>query len=363
MENYYKKKGFHYYYDCLEKIKNQRLSYDDKRNNKNEYTYNKFELWVFMTQNCNCNCTYCKQKELKKSNNAMTEDILKFILDECVKIHNKKIVKQFSINLSGGEPFLVFDMFKGIVPYYKSKYPEIFHFTSVTNVTIITDEIINWIKTNLDNNICASIDDIEFSKPINGISSSKVQMNNVLSLKKEKINVSCLSVFDNQKSLMPLAEFAINNFCHWRILSVKPYRHTKIEILDIAKPVLKFVFNHNKHRRWFDFDGWDLWSKKRVSGCICGKTFLGILPDTETLPNNGELLLKLGKFNSDLLSILNHPNNEIFKKRFILEMCDDCELKNECDGACRACHFFPEKMKERCDALKELFEYVQTLKR
>jgi uncharacterized protein len=358
MENFYKKTGSHLYFDCLEKISlNQNLSSDKNR----KYIYDKFDLWIFMTQNCNCSCEYCKQNYLK-SNITMSEDTLKYILDECVKIHNKNIVKQFTINLSGGEPFLAFDMFKDIIPYYKNKYPRIFRFTSVTNGTIITDEIINWIKVNLDNSICISMDDVVFSKPKNGISSSDIQIDSIFKLNREGVRVSSISVFDKQKSMMPMAEFAVNNFIHWRILLVKPYNHTKDEILNMAKPVLKYVFEHNKHNIWFDFDGWDLWNKKRKSGCTCGWTFFGILPDTEVLPNNGELMIKLGKFNSDLLSFINHPNNTMFRERHRPEMCNDCELNNECESACKACHPFLEKMKERCDALKELFEYVQTLK-
>jgi uncharacterized protein len=358
VEDYYKKNGVHFYFDCLDKVLlNKKLSSD--RDGK--YTYNKFDLWIFTSLRCNCGCEYCKQNHLR-STAVMTEDTLKYILDECIKIHNKNIVKQFKINLSGGEPFLVFDMFKDVIPYYKNKYPEIFYFVSVTNGTIITDEIINWIKVNLDNSICVSIDDVKFSKPINGISSSDIQIDNILKLNKEGVCVSSISVFDKQESMMPMAEFAINNFCHWRILLVKPYSHTRDEILNIAKPILKYVFKHNKHKIWFDFDGWNLWSKKRIAGCVCGRSFLGILPNTDVMPNNGEIPVKLGKFNSDLMSLINHPLNTLFKENSRPEMCDNCELCGECDYGCKACHSFPEKMKERCDALKELFQYVQTLK-
>jgi uncharacterized protein len=361
MEDYYLKTGSHLYFDCTENIllnKNKDYSSDKTR----KYIYDCFDLWIFMTQNCNCNCEYCKQKELKKSENTMTEDTLKYILDECIKIHNEDIVKQFKLNLSGGEPFLAFDMFKDIIPYYKRKYPQILKFMSVTNGTIITDEIITWIKTNLNSSICISMDDIEFSKPINGISSSNIQIENILWLNKEKIKISSISVFDKQKSMMPMVEFAIENFIHWRILLSKPYTHTKDKIIDMAKPVLNFIYEHNKYKDWFDFDGWDLWNRKRMAGCSCGRTFLGILPDTETMPNNGEQMIKLGKFNSNLLSFINHPLNTIFREKYKPEICNDCELNKDCDGACKACHPFPEKMKERCDALKELFEYVQTLR-
>jgi uncharacterized protein len=328
---------------------------------ENKYNFNMFDFWVFTTTGCNCNCEYCKQSKLDKYE-VMTEDNLKYILDECIKIYNDRIVRKFKINLSGGEPLLVFDMFKDITYYYKKKYPKIFHFTSVSNGTIITNEIIKWIKEVLDNHFCISIDDTTFSKPINGFSSSELQIENILRLKQEKIRVSALSVLNKQSSMLNLAKFAIENFIHWRILPVKPYYHTKEQVINILKPVLDLLSKHNKNADWFDFDGWDLWNKKRLAGCVCGKTFLGILSDLEVIPNNGEIILKLGKFNSDLSSFLNHSDNIKFLNYKKPKMCYDCEIKETCDGACKICHTNIEGLKARCDSLKELMKYVESLK-
>ena len=93
-----------------------------------------------------------------------------------------------------------------------------------------------------------------------------------------------------------------------------------------------------------------------------GRKLLGILPDLETIQNNGENILILGKFNEDLLSILNQPNNEYYKNDIRPYICNDCEIKQECDGRCRLDLKNPEMLKENCNALKKLFEYVKELK-
>jgi uncharacterized protein len=355
-------------YLCFDGIKktcqiNQKNKHLVNRSHTNEEF---FYLWVFVTENCNCNCNYCKQNELRKlSKSAMTEDTLKYLLDECIKIYNKNIVKRFRINLSGGEPFLAFDMFKDVIPYYKNTYPDIFQFVSTTNGTIITGEIIHWIKENLDGVISVSMDDTEFSKPINGISSSDTQIENILWLNGEGISVRSISVFDKQKSMMPMAEFAVENFTHWRILSKKPFVHTKDTLVAMLKPIVHFMFENNKYTAgWFDFNSWDLWDKNaepRRGYCMCGKNMLSILPNAEVIPTNGELMIPLGKFSADFSSFLKHPLNTIVSKRYRADFCNDCELKDSCGGICEVCQPFLEKMKEHCEAVKELFKYTQTL--
>jgi radical SAM protein with 4Fe4S-binding SPASM domain len=132
----------------------------------------------------------------------------------------------------------------------------------------------------------------------------------------------------------------------------------------MAKPVLKYLFDRQMYTtRFFDFDGWDLWNRKNSAGCPCGRRLLGILPNLEVIPNNGESNpTKLGKFNADLLSLLESPANYYYKNDCRPAICNDCVLKNECDGGCRLCHSYTDKLKERCDALKELMNYVWELK-
>jgi radical SAM protein with 4Fe4S-binding SPASM domain len=337
----------------------------DIQNNKN-YMYPFFFLWVFTTRKCNRNCDYCKQGTPLEFSDSMKEENLRYILDECIKLHNKGIVKKFSFELSGGEPFLAFDMFSKVIPEYKRKYSNIFRFSSATNGTIFNTESIDWIKKYYDSRICFSMDSLTFSKPLNGISSSKLQLENIKKLQNKGIRISCITVFDNQtvNDMLDMAEFAIKNFCHWRIILSKPAKHKKEDILQMAQPVLKFLYENNYYQSEFDFDSWDLWNKKNVAGCPCGRKLLGIMPDLEVIPGNGEEIIKLGKFNADdFLSIINNPLNDYYKNDIRPSICSSCELKDECDGGCKMNHKIPEMLKERCEAIKELSHYVQLLKK
>jgi sulfatase maturation enzyme AslB (radical SAM superfamily) len=326
-----------------------------------EYKFQKFFLWVFVTRQCNRNCEYCKQGSPIFEHDYMTEENLRYVLDECVKIHENKIVNNYSLEVSGGEPFLAFNMFSKVIPDYK-KYP-FFHFASATNGTIVNDQIIQYIKNAYNGNISVSMDDIVFSKPLNGISSSKLQLKNIKKLKEAGIKVACISVFDNQESMMPMAEYATENFCHWRILLAKPAKHNKKQILTMAKPVLKYLFDKQMHSpKFFDFDSWDLWNKKNVAGCPCGRRLLGILPNLEVTSSNEFNSPKLGKFNADLFSLLENPANCYYKNDCRPTVCNNCIIKKECDGGCRLSHSNPIMLKERCDALKELMNYVWELK-
>jgi radical SAM protein with 4Fe4S-binding SPASM domain len=339
------------------------------------YMFSTFNLWLFMTTRCNCNCEYCKQggqPELRSAsfnkdnlNTDMTRENLKYIFDECVKSHEKCIVKQFHFNLSGGEPFLVFDMFSEVISNYKKKYPKLFSFSSSTNGILLDEKKIEWIKNNYTGGLF-SMDSLTSSKPINRVSSSNIQIKNAKKLKEAKCNFLCLSVFDKQTidEMLTMAEFAINNFKWWRILLATPIHHTKDQILNMAKPVLKYLYEHDFYSPdQFDFDTWDLWNRKQTTGCPCGRSFLGILPNLEVSPTNGENLITLGKFSWNIPEFINKPENTYYRENFRPEICQCCELKDKCDGSCRANHKNPEMLKERCDSIKELFEYVQTLKK
>jgi len=334
-------------------------------NDCQNYMFDSFFLWVFVTRKCNRNCEYCKQGEPMLLNESMTERDLRYILDECIKIHNKGLVRQFSFALSGGEPFLEFDMFSKVVPEYHEKYSHIFKFCSSTNGTIMNDEVINFIKTYYHGTACISLDSLKFSKPLNGISSSKTQLEYIKKLQAINIKPGCLTVYSTQtdQEMLDLAAYVSENCSHWRILNCKPNPHKKEKILQMAKPVIKFLYDNDFYTaRYFDFDSWDLWNRKIVAGCPCGRRLLGILPNLQVIPNNGEEILDFGKFSAeDFIDIINHPKNTYYREDHRPDLCKDCELREECDGGCRMDHKNSETLKERCDSIKDLMEYVKTL--
>jgi radical SAM protein with 4Fe4S-binding SPASM domain len=71
----------------------------------------------------------------------------------------------------------------------------------------------------------------------------------------------------------------------------------------------------------------------------------------------------LGKFNWNIPEFINNQKNTYYREDYRPGICQTCDLKYKCDGSCRQNYQSPETLKQRCEAIKELFEYVQTLKR
>jgi radical SAM protein with 4Fe4S-binding SPASM domain len=336
------------------------------------YMYEKYNFWLFTTTKCNAQCSYCQQKENSemKINKLlsdcidMTEDKLRYIFEECIKAHERGIAKQFEFNISGGEPFIMFNEFKNVIPEYQNKYPYLFSFNSSTNATLLDEEKLDWFLENLYSCLI-SLDSLRMSKPINGISSSKKTMEviNKINAKKPDFHLWCICVYENQSidEMLELAEFAVKNLKYWRVALARPVHHTKEQILEVVKPVIKYLHDNN-YSGTFDFEGWDLVNKNNISGCPCGQDFLSIYPNLDVSPTNGENLITLGKFNWNIPELVNHQDNTYYREDMRPDICSQCELKSKCDGGCKSNHKNPEMLKERCDAIKELFEYVKTLK-
>jgi len=354
----------------LEPVKNLPMNNIDSM--QKNYMFEKFAFWLYTTTRCNARCAYCQQKEnsevkinkLLSNCNDMTEDNLRYIFEECIKAHEKGIVKLFTFNISGGEPFIMFNEFKNIIPEYRNKYPNLFSFNSSTNATLLDDEKLDWFLENL-NNCLISLDSLRMSKPINGISSSEKVVEIINKINKRVTDmeyICCMCVYENQSidEMLELAEYVINNIRNWRIYLSRPVHHTKEQILEVIKPVVKYLHDNN-YDGIFDFEGWDLVNQINITGCPCGQTFLSIYPNLDVSPSNGENTITLGKFNWNIPELINHQDNTYYREDMRPDICSQCELRCKCDGSCKSNHKNPEMLKERCDAIKELFEYVKEL--
>ena len=292
----------------------------------------------------------------------MTEEALRYVFDQCIEAYNRKIVRQFTMIISGGEPLLEFKMFSEVLPYYIENYQHIFRFGMTTNITILNEEIIDWFKK-YKLQLACSIDSLIFSKPVDGISSSKLQLMNVKMLKEAGIEAHVLSVYHSQtdNEMMEFAKYAVKNFAHWKIMLCKPPMHSKDQILKMVKPIIKFLYDNNYHRN-FDLDSWFFWDKRMAgrTACCCGRHLFGISPDLIVCPNNEVPFINLGNFTYDIQSFIDHPDNIYYKNDWRPRICDNCELKHLCDGACRLGHKNIDLFKDRCDAIKEILTYINS---
>jgi len=338
---------------------------------RKNFMFERFILWVFITRKCNSKCDYCSQKKLNtlvdSSIENMSEENLRYILDQCVESHDQGLVRKFNINLTGGEAFLNFEAFSRVVPEYRQRYPEIFDFASSTNGTLLGDpRLVKFAKENLSGGLF-SLDSLKNSKPIDGKSSSDLQVSifkNLIDNSYHKFTIC--TVFHNQSAeeLLELAEFVIKNSRGWRILFASPISLSKEKIMETITPLLSYLYENSFYTPdKFDLNGWDLWNQSQVSGCPCGRSFLGVYPDLQVGSTYCESFANsLGKFSWDLPSLLKHSNNDYFRKDIRLEFCEACTLKDKCDGMCRGNHENPEGLRVFCDTLFELFDFVKTLR-
>ena len=151
-------------------------------------------LHIFVvTKNCNFNCIYCQAGNLNQNEDYyMTEEVAKKAVDIALESTSKYLTFEFQ----GGEPLLNFDVIKFIVEYSKeNSQDKIIEYNLVSNLTMITDEMIDYfIKNNV--NICTSIDGNKelqnINRPYKNKDSYTETINKINEIKKLKAKVNAI---------------------------------------------------------------------------------------------------------------------------------------------------------------------------
>lgn len=120
------------------------------------YVFMPTSLHIFVvTKNCNFSCIYCQAGNLsEKENFNMSFETAKKAVDIAVSSPSPVLTFEFQ----GGEPLINFETIKFIVEYSEEiKKDKIIEYNIVSNLTLINDEIIEFIKKH-NICICTSID-------------------------------------------------------------------------------------------------------------------------------------------------------------------------------------------------------------
>ena len=103
-------------------------------------------LHIFvLTTNCNLACVYCQANSpIAHKRNFMSEDVARHAVDFALSSPSKHL----SFEFQGGEPLLNFDTLRFIVEYTEARVQDRdVSFSVVTNLTLISDEIAEFLHT------------------------------------------------------------------------------------------------------------------------------------------------------------------------------------------------------------------------
>ena len=152
-------------------------------------------LHIFVvTTACNAGCVYCQ------ANNGVTTPSLymsKEIAEKAIDIALQSPETELSFEFQGGEPLLNFEIIKHIVTYAEKKkdWHEI-KYSIVTNLTLLTDEMIDFFEANRIN-VSTSIDGPcavhNLNRPLkNGNGSYKKVLDSIQKLQNRNIHIGAI---------------------------------------------------------------------------------------------------------------------------------------------------------------------------
>jgi uncharacterized protein len=267
--------------------------------------------------------------------------------------------------LSGGEPLLVWKNYADIVTKYKEKYKGKMSFGILSNLTVLTDEMLEWLNKNKVG-VQVSLDDLENSKPLNnGESSSRVVLKNIERLKEAKVDFSMNTVLDYNKTkdLTGLVDYVCQQPISNYGLSASFTLNDDIYIDEILTTLKLGIIRLKQN-------GFDIRNNLRFYNevinypgrtCHAGVSIFALGTNLEVWPCQSMIDKKpLGYFDENLKRLLaTSKDNEYFRNRTLLPQCTDCNVLNWCRGGCRAIHLTDKKAVDiTCKIKQEVMSFI-----
>jgi radical SAM protein with 4Fe4S-binding SPASM domain len=301
----------------------------------------------------------------KIGNNSMSSETFEKMLIITEKLFEKGDYDNAIFRLSGGEPFMVWKNYADLVTKYKEKHNNKISFGILTNLTILTDEIIEWmLKNKLSCQV--SLDDLENSKPLNnGESSSPIVLKNVERLKAAKIPFSINTVFDysKTKSIKKLIDYVcqqpISQYGLSASFTINDNTYIDEIIDQIKLAILRLKENNFDIINKFRFYNEIVNQPGRT--CHAGVGIFALGTNLEVWSCQSMIDKKpLGYFDENLKELLaTSEENKYFYNRTLLPQCTDCNILNWCRGGCRAVHLTDMKAVElTCKIKQEIINFI-----
>ena len=309
---------------------------------------------MLLTNDCNLACSYCFESNKGKDYmpKEMALDILKATYNQV-----DPMAGIFTLNMFGGEPLMNWDTFKAVCDYVLDNNLKI-RITATTNLTLLTDEMIDYIDE-LSIPVLVSVDGIKevhdkhrcnsFDKVIENM--KKLIDKDLGYLIEARMTVAPDTAKYMYESVKMLVDLGINNIANvpasdleWDAQSIQDYKDNYEKILDMYINILNDETNKRNISLYKVDQALNLALepiKEDTSMCNIGNPRWVIVdwkgdiwpcPDYPTTDNVDLIAGKIGNFYTGVDETKVDPKPMV--ATYELERCKGCEAISICKSGC-----------------------------
>ena len=309
---------------------------------------------MLLTNDCNLACSYCF--ESNKGKDYMPKEMALDILKATYNVVDP-MAGIFTLNMFGGEPLMNWDTFKAVCDYVLENNLKI-RITATTNLTLLTDEMIDYIDE-LSIPILVSVDGIKevhdkhrcnsFDKVIENM--KKLIDRDLGYLIEARMTVAPDTAKYMYESVKMLVNLGINNIANvpasdldWDAQSIQDYKDNYEKILDMYIDILNDETNKRNISLYKVDQALNLALepiKEDTSMCNIGNPRWVIVdwkgdiwpcPDYPTTDNVDLIAGKIGNFYTGVDETKVDPKPMV--ATYELERCKGCEAISICKSGC-----------------------------
>lgn len=309
---------------------------------------------MLLTNDCNLACSYCF--ESNKGKDYMPKEMALDILKATYNVVDP-MAGIFTLNMFGGEPLMNWDTFKAVCDYVLENNLKI-RITATTNMTLLTDEMIDYIDE-LSIPILVSVDGIKevhdkhrcnsFDKVIENM--KKLIDRDLGYLIEARMTVAPDTAKYMYESVRMLVDLGINNIANvpasdldWDAQSIQDYKDNYEKILDMYIDILNDETNKRNISLYKVDQALNLALepiKEDTSMCNIGNPRWVIVdwkgdiwpcPDYPTTDNVDLIAGKIGNFYTGVDETKVDPKPMV--ATYELERCKGCEAISICKSGC-----------------------------
>ena len=309
---------------------------------------------MLLTNDCNLACSYCF--ESNKGKDYMPKEMALDILKATYNVVDP-MAGVFTLNMFGGEPLMNWETFKAVCDYVLENNLKI-RITATTNLTLLTDEMIDYIDE-LSIPVLVSVDGIKevhdkhrcnsFDKVIENM--KKLIDRDLGYLIEARMTVAPDTAKYMYESVKMLVDLGINNIANvpasdldWDAQSIQDYKDNYEKILDMYIDILNDETNKRNISLYKVDQALNLALepiKEDTSMCNIGNPRWVIVdwkgdiwpcPDYPTTDNADLIAGKIGNFYTGVDETKVDPKPMV--ATYELERCKGCEAISICKSGC-----------------------------